>query len=222
MKAWHTLRLAMGIALLSSRAFGCDLALVLAVDVSGSVDNSEFRIQMKGLANGLRDDLVATALQDAQAAVLVVQWTGSSRQSIAVPWRRISEHADVVALAEDIERAPRRWRNFSTAIGEALNFSNSQFADVTDCARRVIDVSGDGRSNEGPDPRDIRGVLNASDVTVNAIVVEGAEPELTEYFRSHVIFGPGSFVITATSYQDYPERMRLKLLREVTVPIVLR
>lgn len=197
----------------------CDLALVLAVDVSGSVDNAEFRIQMQGIADGLRDPSVSAALVQANAALTLVQWTGSGRQTVTLPWRRVATPLDLFTFAEEVAQAPRRWRNFSTAIGEALVFSTRQFDLVPDCQRRVIDVSGDGASNEGVAPLDMRDLLAVSEVTVNAIVIEGAEPDLPQYFRDHVIWGAGSFVITATSFDDYPERMRLKLQREVSIPV---
>ena len=199
--------------------WACDLALVLAVDVSGSVDNAEFRIQMQGIADGLRDPSVSSALIEANAALTVVQWTGSGRQTVTLPWRRVGTPLELFAFAEEVAKAPRRWRNFSTAIGEALVFSTRQFDLVPDCRRRVIDVSGDGSSNEGMAPLDVRDLLSVSDVTVNAIVIEGAEPDLPQYFKDHVIWGGGSFVITAASFDDYPERMRLKLQREVSIPV---
>ena len=90
------------------QAAACDLALALAVDISGSVDPVEFDIQMQGLAAGLRDGVVAEALVRAEAAVIVVQWTGSSRQDITVPWTRIRSYEDAGALARQIELAPRK------------------------------------------------------------------------------------------------------------------
>lgn len=200
-------------------ARACDIALVLAVDVSGSVDNAEFRIQMQGIADGLRDPYVSAALIEANAALTVVQWTGSNRQTVTLPWRQVGTPTELFIFAEEVASAPRRWRNFSTAIGEALLFSLRQFEAVPNCTRRVIDVSGDGSSNEGVAPRDVHSELSAFDVTVNAIVIEGAEPDLTQYFRDNVISGGGAFVITANSFDDYPERMRLKLQRELSIPI---
>jgi Ca-activated chloride channel family protein len=200
-------------------AAACEVALVLAVDVSGLVDAQEYRVQMQGLADGLRDGAVSEALVVGEAAVLVLQWTGSSRQRVVVPWQRLTDFDAVEMLAARIETTPRVWRNFSTAIGEALEVGAAQFADVLDCERRVIDVSGDGSSNEGPDPGAMHGLLTEKGITVNALVIEGAEPMMTEYFWENVIHGPGAFVITANDYDAYPARMRRKLLREVTKPI---
>jgi len=220
MKHWRALFFGFCLSGLTAHSTAaCDLALVLAVDVSGSVDNAEFRIQMQGIADGLRDPFVSAALIEANAALTVVQWTGSNRQTVTLPWRHVGTPVELFAFAEDVAQAPRRWRNFSTAIGEALLFSSDQFGLVPDCTRRVIDVSGDGSSNEGVPPHAVRETLSDMDLTVNAIVVEGAEPDLPQYFRDHVIWGGGAFVITSASFDDYPERMRLKLQREVSIPI---
>lgn len=200
-------------------ARACDIALVLAVDVSGSVDNTEFRIQMDGLAEGLRDPSVSEALVVGEAAIMVLQWTGTTRQAISIPWTQVRSFEEVDALASRIETVNRKWRNYSTAIGEAMEFSQAQFADAPACDRHVIDISGDGSSNEGVEPKDAAAELLAAGTTVNALVIEGAEPMLTEYFWENVILGPGAFVITANSFDEYPRRMRMKLLREVSKPV---
>ena len=201
------------------RAAACEIALVLAVDVSGSVDSEEYRTQMQGLADGLRDGVVSEALVTGQAAVLVLQWTGTSRQRVMVPWTQVDSFEALEAFAARVETAPRVWRNFSTAIGEALQFSAAQFVEAPECERQVIDISGDGSSNEGIAPRDVHPELRQAGIVVNALVIEGAEPLMTEYFWENVILGEGAFVITANSYDDYPARMRRKLLREVTKQI---
>lgn len=200
-------------------AVPCEIALVLAVDVSGSVDDFEYRIQMQGLADGLRDGAVSEALVAGEAAVMVLHWTGSTRQQVAVPWTRITGFDVLEMFAAQVEATPRAWRNFSTAIGEALQISATQFAGAPDCRRKVIDISGDGSSNEGIEPVRVRPALSAMGITVNALVIEGAEPFMTEYFWENVILGPGAFVITANSYKEYPARMRRKLLREVAKQI---
>lgn len=193
----------------------CELALVLAVDVSGSVDATEYRIQMDGLAAGLRDGIVSEALVQAQAQVTLIQWSGRARQEVTIPWTATHTFDDVEALAQSINTAPRPWRNYSTALGEALLLGLTQFARGPDCARRVIDVSGDGYSNEGIEPAALKPQLKAAGVTVNAIAIEQSEPELTAYFYEYVIRGEGAFVETARSFRDYPEKIRRKLVREV-------
>lgn len=199
----------------------CELALVLAVDVSGSVDHDEYRVQMDGLAFALRDNIVADALVDQKAAVTLIQWSGSSRQVQTVPWTRITSLADVDALAEAITRDPRKWRNYSTAIGEALTLAIDSFQTGPLCRRKVIDVSGDGLSNEGVAPDTLRSTLRAAGIVVNALAIETDDTDLTAYFYENLIIGEGAFVITANGFKDYPEQIKRKLQRETTKQLSL-
>ncbi|PCJ04515.1 MAG: VWA domain-containing protein [Rhodobacteraceae bacterium] len=193
----------------------CDLALVLAVDVSGSVDAEEYRIQMDGLAEGLRDGVVAEALVRGKAQILLMQWSGATRQQVSIPWVEVSDFAVLERLATRIEQVERPWRNYSTAIGEALQRALVQFETVPDCTRRVIDLSGDGTSNEGVLPVELSDAVVQAGVTVNALAIEQSDADLTSYFYENVIHGDGAFVATAASFTDYPSRIRMKLLREV-------
>ncbi len=201
---------------LAPPAIACDLALALAVDVSGSVDTEEYRIQMDGLAAGLRDPVVSEALVRGQAQLMLVQWTGASRQRVTIPWTRIDSFDALDTFAAQVAADPRVWRNFSTAIGEALETTLSRFDAVSQCKRHLIDISGDGVSNEGVEPAQIHGLLRSRGIVVNAIAIEESEPDLTAYFFENVIFGEGAFVVSASGFEDYPERIRKKLLREVT------
>ena len=204
------------LVLVAGRALSCDLALVLAVDVSGSVDDKEYRLQMDGLAHALRDGVISEALVRGRAQVMLVQWTGSSRQRITIPWTGLDSFEALEAFADRVADDPRIWRNYSTAIGDALEFVLPAFGQVQHCARQLIDVSGDGQSNEGRSPTDIHQRLKRAGITVNAIAIEASEPDLTAYFYENVIVGEGAFVITASSFDEYPDRIRKKLLREVT------
>jgi Ca-activated chloride channel family protein len=197
-------------------ARACDLALVLAVDVSGSVDSREYGVQMNGLAAALRDSVVSEALVRAEAHLALVQWTGSSRQAVAIDWTRIDGFEAADAFARAVEESPRIWRNYSTAIGEALTFAIPLFGAVPECSRRLIDLSGYGLSNEGLDPTEIRPALREAGITVNALAIEESEADLTDYFFENVIWGEGAFAVTAATFDDYPEKIRRKLLREVT------
>lgn len=201
---------------LAGPASACDIALALAVDVSGSVDPQEYRLQMQGLADALRDPTVADALLAAKAAVMLVQWTGDNRQQVTVPWTTIDRYDKAEQVAQAVETAPRGWRNYATAIGAALQFTIAQFDVAPDCRRRVIDLSGDGASNEGLDPASLRSQLWRDGFTVNGLAIEGSEPDLTAYYWENVIAGNKAFVITANGFADYPARIKLKLLREVT------
>lgn len=210
------LSLGMGLGLATGPATACEIALVLAIDVSGSVNPDEYQLQMDGLAAALNDGAVSEALVRSQASVMVMQWTGQSRQDITVPWRKIKTFEDVDNLGLDVMTATRAWRSFSTAIGEALQVALDSFDEVPECLARTIDVSGDGVSNEGVAPQEIWPALRAAEVTVNALAIESDFAGLTQYFRGNVITGPGSFAMTAKNHEDYPRAIRQKLLREIT------
>ncbi|SMP29375.1 Ca-activated chloride channel family protein [Shimia sagamensis] len=197
-------------------ACACDLALLLAVDVSGSVDATEYDIQMRGLAAGLRDGVVVEALIKAEAAVAVMQWTGADRQVMSVPWMRVRNGVEAEALAVAVDVAPRGWRRYSTAIGDALSRAAVELAAGPGCRRMVLDVSGDGPSNEGVLPEIGRKRLEWMGVTVNGLVIETEENDLTGYYWENVITGPGAFVVTANGFEEYPKRIRQKLMREVS------
>ena len=195
-------------------AAGCELALLFAVDVSGSVDRGEYAVQMQGLAEGLRDPVVAEALVRGEAVLALMQWTGSSRQDLSVPWTRIGGEADLEAFAARIGTLPRMWTEYSTAIGQALTFGLGVFDAAPACRRRVMDISSDGRNNEGSEPADVRAEMDSLAITVNALVIRGDDAGLPQYFAENVITGGNAFVVTAEDYDEYPERMRRKLRRE--------
>lgn len=194
----------------------CDIALALAIDISGSVDAEEYDIQMGGLISALSDSSVTEALVRANAAVTVVQWTSTSRQDVVVPWTRIETADDIEAMAQVIDGATRKWVSYATAIGDALAFIAGTFDAVPDCKRKVIDLSGDGFSNEGQRPGELRSALYRAGFTVNALAIETAGLDLTAYYWENVIVGDLAFVMTAEDYASYPEKIRRKLLREVT------
>lgn len=201
---------------LANGAQACGLALVLAVDVSGSVDQREYDVQMQGLARALRDGIVVDALLEQSAKLTLIQWTGSSRQRQTIPWTQIQSANDIAAFADAVSANKRVWRNYSTAVGEALMFAETALAQVPECTRKVIDVSGDGISNEGIMPRTRHPSLMAMGVTVNALAIETDDTDLTAWFFENMIVGERAFVITANGFEDYPAQIRRKLQRETT------
>jgi len=196
-------------------AGACDLSLLLAVDVSGSVDRNEYAIQMTGLSKALQSGIIADALVQQEAYLSLMQWTGTSRQRVTIPWQQMRSHADVAAFARSVSEDPRIWRNYSTAIGEALTAAMGAFDTVPDCVRRVVDVSGDGVSNEGAAPEAIKAILANAGLTINALAIETDATDLTAYFYENLIAGEGAFVLTADGFEDYPEKILRKLQREV-------
>lgn len=202
-----------------SLAAACSVALALTVDVSGSINEQEYRLQMDGLAKALRDTTVVDSLVSSEAALMLVQWSGASRQEVSVSWKRMYAREDVEDFAAAVSTAPRTWAQFSTGIGNAMLFTAAQFGEVVDCEHKVIDVSGDGYSNEGESPKDVSRVLVEKGFQINGLAIEGNDFELTEYYRHNVIGGAGAFVFTAETYTDYPRTIWRKLLSELIVPI---
>lgn len=200
------------------RALACDVALVLGVDVSHSIDNSEYGFQVIGMVEALDDPLIASALIDAQAAVTVVQWSGQGEQQVSIPWMRVVSNQSLRALQMRMRTMQRPWSMSNTAVGEALQVMVEMFDEVPDCGRKIIDFSGDGVNNTGPLPIGPRGAAQARGITINGLAIDRIGLSVTQYFKGHVLTGRDSFVITAKGYRDYPRALRKKLLRELLPP----
>lgn len=211
-------------ALLPAPAFACALELILATDVSGSIDQTEYTLQAGGMAQAFGDERLIEAVERLDGGMLVThtQWSGASRQRQVTGWRHLTERGNILAYAEELRGTRRVWRNFSTAIGEALLHAEriSATAPMT-CRRRVIDVSGDGVSNEGRPPVIEAERLAGLGYVINGLVIRGAEPDPVAHFETEVIAGPGSFVEVATGFEDYPEAILRKLLREIDPPLAV-
>lgn len=204
----------------------CGLALVLALDVSGSVDVNEYELQMFGLANAFRSEDIAQAIDSNGTNgiyVTVVQWSGATRHRQIVPWRWLTDFDSIKRFADEIEKQPRAFKIYSTGIGEALAFSWSRFSgEPARCRRRVVDVSGDGPNNEGRDPAFTRSLMVADGITINGLAILEGEPDLKSYYEANVMGGAASFVMTANRFEDYPNAIRRKLIREILPPITMR
>lgn len=218
------LALALMLALLPGPSGACALQLILAVDVSGSIDSREFDLQTDGLAEAFESPSLASAVKELPGGMLVIltHWSGSTRQRAMTRWHRLTDAASLVALATEIRGAGRAWRNFSTAIGDALAHAGELSRTAPEpCKRRVIDVSGDGVSNEGQAPGPVSAALAAQGFTVNGLVIRGADPDPVSHYRTEVIAGPGAFVEVADGFEDYPRAILRKLLREIDQPMIL-
>lgn len=193
----------------------CDTALVLTIDVSNSVDPSEYRLQVDGLASALRDVEIADAMVRGQVAIAVVQWSGEDRQHLSIPWQQVRTTADATTLAARAERMERAFVLSDTAPAEAIRFSLNLFEQGPDCRRKVIDISGDGTPNGGGDVRAARRDAEDAGVTINAIAIESMGLSITGFYRNAVITRDG-FVMTARTHRDYPNAIRAKILREIS------
>lgn len=217
MKRWLA-ALAMATALGPLPAGACALELILAVDVSGSVDEREFALQMEGMAAAFEDPHLIEAIihQDGGIYATMTQWSGASRQRQSTDWFLLTDAASMASFATAIRRTGREWRNYSTAIGEALEHALKTGATVpAPCERRVIDVSGDGVNNEGRAPRAVSDALVAMGYTINGLVIRGDSPDPVRYYEVNVLGGAQPFIEIARDFDDYPRAILRKLLREI-------
>ena len=202
------------LALMPCPVVACDIALALTIDVSSSVDAGEYRLQVDGLADALGEARIRDALLAADARLMVIQWSGVNKQQIMLPWTRMSDAFTIARFAEDARALPRAFNNSDTAPGDAIEFAVRQFADVADCRRRVIDVSGDGPENAGIGVRSASARAWARGIEINGIAIESIGLAITRFYETAVIT-PGGFVITARRHEDYPRAIAEKLFREV-------
>ncbi|WP_333908219.1 DUF1194 domain-containing protein [Thalassococcus lentus] len=216
------------VATASSATAQCRQALAMALDVSGSVDAREYRLQVDGLAAALlhpevRDAFLA--LPDSPVRLSIFEWSGVGAQRELLGWTEVRDSADLSAIADQLRLTQRMEMPDATALGAAKVQGAATLRTQMDCQHWVLDISGDGKSNEGPAPQDVR--LN--DVTVNALVIGEPETggrsspgigELSSYFNAYVIEGRGAFVETALGFQAYESAMVRKLKRELQVLIL--
>lgn len=201
---------------------GVNLELVLAVDVSSSVDVGEYRLQAQGLAWAFRDLRVRAAIRrhaPGGIAVTVIQWAAGREQAVALDWTWLSTEASVEAFAARLATMPRAFVGTDTVIAGAIEFGVRRMqANAYRAVRRVIDVSGDGGA-EGLGLASLaRDGAVAAGIVVNGLAIENEVPNLREYFRDHVIGGKDAFALSAAGYEDFAETMRRKLIREIGEP----
>ena len=198
-----------------------DLALILAIDCSFSVDAREFALQMDGIGRAfMREDVKKAIAQGhrQRIAVAVVQWSDDRNQIVTLPWTVVAGAADADALGGLLMTMPRQLAEGGTSISAALTFSAALFAAAPAAERQVIDVSTDGRNNSGPPVSPVRDRLVGQGITINGLTILNEWPTLDSYFENNVAGGVGYFVIPANDYEDYGEAMFRKLLREITGP----
>jgi hypothetical protein len=198
-----------------------DLALVLAVDCSFSVDFREFALQMRGLGEAFRKPEIkrAIAMGNLQRiAVSVVQWSDESNQVVAMPWTILESEEDGDLFGETLMGMPRKLAEGGTSISSALLYSAAHLTRAPRAPRLVIDVSSDGRNNVGVPVNAVRDRLVAQGITINALTILNEWPTLDVYFQNQVVGGEGHFVIPANDYSAYADAIYRKLLREITGP----
>lgn len=199
-----------------------DLALLLSIDCSYSVDTREFRLQTNGTAHALRKPEILAAIKAGplkRIAVSVVQWSDDKNQKITVPWTIISSAKDIEKLASLIEGQPRYLAEGGTSITGLMRYAVGVLATAPVVAeRQVLDISSDGRNNKGGRPHVVRDQLNQFGITINGLTILNEFPTLNHYFEKYIIGGYGSFVIVANDYEDFEKAIYRKLLREIIGP----
>jgi hypothetical protein len=209
-----------------ARAAAVDLALVLAVDVSESVDAEEYELQHEGIARAFESRQVVDAVHGgAHGAidVLVLEWSDRDKQVVTVDWTRIHDQVSAAGFAAKV-RATTRSSNGLTAIGDALLASQAAFDRLDDTPdRRVIDLSGDGMANIGPPPAAVRDTLVAAGTVVNGLAILKTEPWLDQYYDMNLVGGTGAFLLQVEDFSSFATAMQNKLLAEISAnPPILR
>lgn len=229
-KSWVAAFLLM---ILTGPAWSCRQALVVALDVSGSVDAIEYQQQVTGMAAALdHPDIRQIILADTEnpVTIMVFEWSSQNHQYVILPWTRLDSRNALDNAIERIQSHRKIRAGLKTALGTALAFGQVMLQQKPECWRHTIDVSGDGYNNVGLVPEAIHGAGFAR-TTVNALVIgkpeddseEGpgtATSDLLTYFENKVIRGPGAFTIVAQGYADYAKAMKKKLERELETPVL--
>ena len=209
-----------------------DLLLVLAADVSRSVDEPKFQLQRDGYAAALKDPRVLDAIMSGanrRIAICFVEWSGAAAQKIILDWTLIDGADAARRFSDALVEAPRPFAD-RTSISGAIDFSIEQLARAPfQSQRRTIDISGDGTHNSG------RGLLAAREdalalgVTINGLVILSDRPlawnpehtnppgGLAKYFQDNVIGGPGAFVTVAENFQSFGQTILSKLIAEIAL-----
>ena len=203
-----------GLSGLPAQAVECRLALLLAIDVSSSVDAREDALQRGGIAAALAAPSVMQAVfaADLPVAIAAFEWSGRYNQEMLVGWTLLKQPADLLAVADTIARSRRSHNEFPTAMGYALGYGAGVLERAPRCLAQVIDIAGDGQNNEGFPPRAAYAEFPFAGVTVNGLAVQSpdyqADIALAEFYRTEVLFGPGAFLELADGFEDYERAMR--------------
>lgn len=196
----------------------CRLALSLALDVSASVDAVEYQQQRDGLAAALEHEDVVAAIFGTKGSTIALhayEWSGRRNQAVIIDWTLVLNPAHLSQIAQRLRQTVRSETEFPTSLGSALGYGAVALEKSPPCDRKTLDVSGDGKNNDGFAPHNAYASFNFSEITVNGLAIGGADGEILPYYLSSVIRGPGAFVEYARNYEDYARAIRRKLIREI-------
>jgi len=204
-----------------------DVELILAVDVSRSVDTEEMEMQMRGYAEAFRDPRLAEGIAGGPLGAIAVTlfvWSDWNIQNTLVPWMKLEDHASCERFARAIDGASRETYLY-TSISGAIDYASQQFGQRYDGLRRVVDISGDGVSNSGRPLAAARAEALEKGIVLNGLAVLDRSPQpaallaglppVDEYYRDEVIGGPGAFLMVAEGYDAFANAVRRKIIREI-------
>ena len=198
-----------------------DVALVLAVDVSLSIDAEEFALQRAGYAAAFRNERVVAAITSGSAravAVTYLQWSGAREQQQVIGWRVITDRTSAARFADELAASARVVASGSTSLSGAIEAAGQLLLQSGYAAeRRIIDISGDGSNNSGKLPNFARDEAVAGGITINGLAILKNEPFLDTYYATNVVGGHGAFVMTGRDFDDFAEAILAKLIREVAL-----
>ena len=201
-----------------ARAVAVDVALVLAIDVSGSISNRRLSLQLQGYIDAFRAPVLARAVRggpEGRIAATVVEWSDFGHQDQTVPWHVIADARGAQGFAVAIEQSTLSgpgWTSLSGAIGFSAALLRR---DGFRARRRVVDISGDGVNNDGPPVTAARDAAVAAGITINGLPILEPDPSLADYYRRNVIGGPDAFVEVARTIDNFGAAVLRKLLVEV-------
>nr|WP_241188207.1 DUF1194 domain-containing protein [Pseudohalocynthiibacter aestuariivivens] len=197
----------------------CRLALVLALDVSASVDATEYNLQRLGTSAALDSSDVRHAILEGapgHVALAVYEWSGHYQQKLHLDWTALRTHGDIDRAVLALGQMTRSHDEFPTSVGQALAYGASVLERGPDCDRRVIDMSGDGVNNYGFRPGNAYRHFPFQDVVVNGLVILGDDPDVLGFYHGEVLHGPGAFLEIANGFADFQNAMTRKLRREIS------
>lgn len=197
------------------------IAIVLALDTSGSVSNARFELQKQGYAAAFRNPRVLSAIRSLSTqsiAVTMMQWTGPYLHVQVIGWTLIKDEASANGFAAAIEAVPRRLFGGGTSISGAIDYSRVLLAGSPFHAlRRVIDISGDGSNNSGRPVTQARDEAVRDGIGINGLPILTLEPNLDRYYFDNVIGGPGAFMIPVANYDNFADAILKKLISEIAM-----
>lgn len=206
-----------------------DLALALAADCSGSVHSPHYVLQQRGYAEAFRSKEVKQAIRSGihgAIAVAYYQWSGYRLQNLILPWTVLASDDDILHFALQMENAERTIFGGGTSPSGAIEFGHRLLADLpVQAARRVIDISGDGRNNTGPPPAEARRAAIEAGIVINGLPILHMEPDIDDYYEKFIIGGLGAFMVPARDYESFAAAVRRKLVLEIADrkgPAILR